>query len=275
MNETMKQNSRILVTGSAGKVGWAVCRELAAAGFAVRGLDRIATPDDACAHETIVADLSDTAGLHDAMVDCDAVIHLAADPDAYSPFLPNLCEANIVGLYNVMEAARLRGIKRVVLASSVMACMGLPWQERIIKVEEGTSPEYHYALTKVYAEHFGEMYHRVHGMEVIVFRIGWLLRSAAEFEHVNNASKSVYLSTVDAGRAFRLAIEADSAQFSGHAVVFITSKHVQQTGFDLEPAKRAIGYEPTDTFPANMHPDVGVWNAGNPGGPGDGSPPAL
>src|SRR5262245_33009943 len=150
--------SKVLVTGSAGTVGRPLCAELARRGHAVRAVDLAPTPEVA---DAVVADVADAAAVDAATRGMDAVVHLAAQPHD-RPF-PELLGPNVVGLYNVMDAARAHAVKRVVLASSMMVVSGrkamtppAPTDARL--------PNNHYALTKVWAEQMGELYARRFGM---------------------------------------------------------------------------------------------------------------
>src|SRR4051812_950040 len=104
----------VLVTGSAGRIGQAVVRELAARGQPVRGFDLVTTPG---ASESVVGSISSAGDVTRAVRGVRAVVHLAATPDDddfHTRLLPN----NIVGVYELLEAARAEGVRRVVLASS-------------------------------------------------------------------------------------------------------------------------------------------------------------
>ena len=64
--------------------------------------------------------------------------------------------------------------------------------------------------------------------------------------------QAMYLSPGDAGRFFRCAVEAEGIPF---AILFATSRSNGPVLFDLEPARRLIGFEPRDTFPDGIpHP---------------------
>src|SRR5215467_4377298 len=104
----------VLVTGSAGRVGRAVVRELKARGRRVRGFDLAPTPG---ADEAVVGDLADGDAVRRAAAGAGAVVHLAATPDD-ADFLSELLPNNVVGVYHVFEAARQAGVRRLVLASS-------------------------------------------------------------------------------------------------------------------------------------------------------------
>ena len=69
-----------------------------------------------------VCDLSDFEAVRGAVEAMEVVVHLGADPegDEWGSVLQN----NVIGTYNVFEAARQAGVKRVVAASSIMVSPG-------------------------------------------------------------------------------------------------------------------------------------------------------
>src|SRR5271166_5355257 len=110
----MAISRRILVTGSAGRIGRAVVRALKERGHFVRGFDLATYPK---ADESIVGSVVAPAQFQRAAEGMDVMIHLAAIPDD-DDFMTKLLPNNIVGSYNALESARLAEVKRVVLASS-------------------------------------------------------------------------------------------------------------------------------------------------------------
>src|SRR5262249_31367696 len=110
----MLPSSLVLVTGSTGRVGRAVVRELQSRGCPVRGFDRVATPG---LPDCVVGDLTDVDAPRRAPAGAGTVIHLAATPDD-ADFLSELVPNNVVGVYHVFEAARAAGVRRLVVASS-------------------------------------------------------------------------------------------------------------------------------------------------------------
>src|SRR5262245_19136906 len=108
----MTAQGKILITGSAGRIGQACVRALA--DLPVRGFDLLPTPGAA---ESVTGDIADMAAVRRAVVGVHTVIHLAATPDD-DDFMIRLLPNNIVGTYNVMEAAQQARVKRVILASS-------------------------------------------------------------------------------------------------------------------------------------------------------------
>src|SRR5262245_32267791 len=104
----------ILITGSSGRIGRAGVAELQRQGIPVRGFDRAPTPGLA---DMVLGDLGDVAALRRAMQGVETLIHLAATPDD-ADFVSELLPNNLLGVYNVFEAAREAGVKRYFLASS-------------------------------------------------------------------------------------------------------------------------------------------------------------
>jgi uronate dehydrogenase len=107
----------VLLTGAAGKVG-CLLRPTLSQTYALRLLDRCAVDGDpGQPGMTFVGDMNDAALLDRAMSGVDTVIHLAGAASASTPF-DELVSTNIIGTYNVYEAARRKGVSRVVFASS-------------------------------------------------------------------------------------------------------------------------------------------------------------
>ena len=236
---------KVLITGSEGGVGQAVGRELLSAGHQVFGFDRLAT-DQWTGHT--VGDLLDRTAVSAATEGMDAVIHLAATPDE-ADFIDELIEPNVRGLYHVCDAARIHGVGRLVLASSIQVVTGHDWS-RLVTLEDGPKVVNHYALTKLWAESLGEMYSRIYNMSIIAARLGWLPRAHDHAEELlaSPVGTDVYLSHTDAGRFFRACVEADlpAPRFE---ILFAMSNALGKTRIDLSRTREIVGYEPQDTWP--------------------------
>ncbi len=166
----------ILVTGGAGFIGSHMVDWLVAHGHSVRVLDNLSrgrednlrTP---CAQIDLrVHDLRDVEAVRAAVAGVDRIIHLAALVSvAQSLTQPQLVhEVNLTGTLHLLEAARLAGVRRVVLASSC-AVYGDPAQ---IPTAEDTPPQplSPYALTKHMGEQYGQIYSSLYGLECVALR---------------------------------------------------------------------------------------------------------
>jgi uronate dehydrogenase len=238
----------VLVTGSSGGVGKAVCVALMGAGHEVVGFDRVESDG---VSQAIVGDILDREAVNSAVTGRDSIIHLAATPDE-ADFIDELLEPNVRGLYHICDAAQKQGVPRLVLTSSVQVVSGHGWRE-MVRVEDGPRVINHYALTKLWAEDIGEMYARIHGMSVIAARLGWLPRSAGHAAELaaSPIGADLYLSHSDAGRFFCACVEAD-LEPGRFEVLFAASEAKKHPRVDLEPARRVLGFEPQDTWPAGQ-----------------------
>jgi nucleoside-diphosphate-sugar epimerase len=243
----MNERSTVLVTGSAGRIGRAVVRELTARGHKVRGFDRIWTPG---ATDAVVGDITHAETVRRAVAGVQTLIHLAATPDD-DDFLTQLAPNNIVGAYQIMETARAAGVRRYLLASSGQVV----WWQRFrgplpIGPDVPPTPRGWYAATKVFVEAAGRSFAEAHGLTVVAVRLGWCPRTAEHTEELARTDwgPDVYLSPGDAGRFFACAVGADIPDGT-FAVVYACSRPAKQHVYDQRPAKELVGYEPRDTWP--------------------------
>ena len=241
-------SQKVLVTGSSGKVGRAVVAELQRRGHDVRGFDRVPSGE---LPSTILGNLSDRVALDRAFSGVQCLVHLAATPDD-ADFLTELLPNNLVGLYNVLEAARASGVRRIVLASSGQ----VNWWQQIggdvpVFEHQPVSPRGWYAATKMFLEAAGRGYSELHGISVIVTRLGWCPRPGQEEEiRSTEWAHDVYLSPIDAGRFFAHCVEApDTVRF---LIVNGTSKPVRETRLDMTVARTVLGFEPLEQWPEGM-----------------------
>jgi nucleoside-diphosphate-sugar epimerase len=249
------RDALILVTGSSGRIGQAVVRELQRRGWRVRGFDLVPTPN---LQDMVVGTLTDPAAIARAMQGVRTLIHLAATPDD-DDFLKCIVPNNIIGVHHVLEAAQAVGVRRMILASSGQVV----WYDRLrvnhpLDVEVQPTPRYWYAAAKMFLEGAGRAFHEKFGMEVIVVRLGWCPRTKEQIEEIRQTdwAQDVYLSPNDAGRFFACAAEAPGP--IGYQVVYATSKPVRWARYDLEPTQRLLGFEPQEQWPQGIEIVLGV-----------------
>jgi hypothetical protein len=120
------------------------------------------------------------------------------------------------------------------------------------------SPRNWYGSAKVFAEVAGQVYARVHGMSIIVARLGWCPRDKQHADQLaaDEVGKNVYLSAADAGRFFVRAVEAELA--TKYCLTFVTSRPWRKTLYDLTAARVQLGYLPQDQWPTGTEM-FGQW----------------
>lgn len=256
----MNPIKRVVITGSAGRVGRAAVRALVARGHHVIGYDRVPTPG-LTAEDSLIAGISDSAILDKAVVGADCLIHLAATPDdAQFPrgtpphdgdnFLSELVPNNVIGPYHIMEAARKAGVPRVVLASTGQLADGYLKKGQVpVTTSIPARPRYLYACTKVFLEALGQVYAEQHGMTVIAARLGWCPRDMGQVEEIKQSrlGQDVFFSPGDVGRFFTGTVEAE--RLPNYSILFATSLPTYQLRYDLEASKKLLGYVPQDRWP--------------------------
>jgi uronate dehydrogenase len=160
---------RVLLPGAAGGIG-TMLRRLLKGVYAELRLSDIAEPNGLGTDENFVqADLADMTAVEKIVEGVDGIIHLGG-VSIEKPW-EMIHQANIVGGYNLFEAARREDVKRVVFASSNHA-VGFYRRNRRIGTEAPVRPDSRYGVSKAFGEALGALYSDKHGMSVTCLRIG-------------------------------------------------------------------------------------------------------
>ena len=114
------------------------------------------------------ADLADLNAMIEVCKDADMIVHFGAIGDE-APF-DDILNSNIVGAYNVWEAAYRNGVRRVVYASSVHA-IGMHDRTAGIDLDAPHKPDTYYGLAKCFAEDLASLYWDKRGIESVCMRI--------------------------------------------------------------------------------------------------------
>ncbi|GIF53342.1 nucleoside-diphosphate-sugar epimerase [Asanoa ferruginea] len=159
---------RVLITGGAGRIGSLLTARLAA-DYAVRSFD-VAPQQPADGVETIRGLIGDLDTVTAACAGVDVVIHLAAIPS--ESLWEELVRVNIEGTRTVLEAARLAGVPKVILASSIHAAGFRTRTATPLPASSAPRPDTLYGWTKAAVESLGSLYSDRYGMTVFPVRIG-------------------------------------------------------------------------------------------------------
>ena len=163
---TMK---KVLLTGASGGIGSRL-RSLLKPVYPGLVLSDLKSPPDLREDETFIpADLADAAAIEALCAGVDGIVHLGGF-SVEGPW-ETILNANIIGCYNLFEAARRQGVKRVVFASSNHV-MGFHPRSTTIGAEAVPKPDTRYGLSKLFGEGLGALYAHKHGIGTLSIRIG-------------------------------------------------------------------------------------------------------
>ncbi|KAB2875682.1 MAG: NAD(P)-dependent oxidoreductase [Bauldia sp.] len=222
----------ILLTGAAGGVATMI-RPLLGAVYRLRLSDRLPVRALADGETEVPADLADLDQVRKAVAGVDGIIHLGG----YSRETgwETIHRANIIGAYNLFEAARLAGVKRVVFASSNHAVGFYPRTETI-----GDSvtvrPDSRYGLSKAFGEGVAGLYAYKYGAEAMSIRIGHVADRPADRRRL-----AIWISPRDLVQLIRIGLEHPGIR---HEIVYGMSDN-KRAWWDNGSARR-LGYEPQD-----------------------------
>ena len=143
---------RILITGAAGGIGTSL-RKLLPPIYPDLLLSDINTPADLGKGEKFrAADLADLAQVEAICEGVDGILHFGGYSIEGS--WDQIHQANIIGCYNLFEAAYRKGVKRVIFASSNHAVGFYPRHHRI-GTDVTARPDSRYGVSKVFGEAVG------------------------------------------------------------------------------------------------------------------------
>jgi nucleoside-diphosphate-sugar epimerase len=239
----------VLVTGMSGLIGRALRKQLEGR-HDLRALNRSAVEGVPC-HR---ADIADLKAIEPAFAGVHTVVHLAAQVG--NPGWESVQRHNITGTYNVFEAAREAGVRRMVFASSGAVVSAIeadkPYSDLVAGRYEGLTswpilthltplrPAGLYGVSKVWGEALGRHYADAHGLSVICVRIG---RVHAEDRPMSPRDFSVWCSQRDIVRLIERCV--DAPETLRYDIFFGASRN--KWGYrDLEHPRDVLGWEPVD-----------------------------
>ncbi|MCE1189619.1 MAG: SDR family oxidoreductase [Ignavibacteria bacterium] len=167
---------RVLVTGGAGFIGSNIVEELLRRDYKVRVIDNLSTGrvenirEFEKEIEFIEGDIRSYHIVEKTVQDVDVILHQAALPSVPrsigDPITSN--DVNVSGTLNLLNAAKDKGVKRFVFASSSSVygdTLELPKHEEMIPY-----PMSPYAASKLAGEHYCRVFNRIYGLETIILR---------------------------------------------------------------------------------------------------------
>lgn len=228
----MQAKRRVVMTGAAGRIGLAVAPVLSPRWQ----LDLT----DQAPGVSAALDVTDGEACRDAFSGADAVVHLAANPDPRSGW-DELWGPNVVGAYQVAQAAMSVGVRRLVLASSLQAVMAYPLGTQR-RASDAPRPSNLYGATKAWAEALGSWVASTSDTSVVALRLGMFAEHPPPPTAEHRHDSAGWLSPADCAELVRCAVEAP---ITGLVVVNGISAN-RHLGAELSEAATAIGYVPQD-----------------------------
>ena len=252
----------VLVTGAAGGIGTRLRTLLDGVYPRLRFSDVRAPADLAPHHNFVAADLADLAQVEKLVDGVDGIVHLGGESVEQS--WDRILRANIVGCYNLFEAARRKKVKRNVFASTNHA-VGFYPRQRKIGTDEPVRPDSRYGVSKAFGESLGALYAYKHGIRVTCIRIGNFGDAPVDVRRL-----AIWISPEDLVQLIRIGLDHPDLRFE----IFFGASHNARSWWDNEAAFR-YGYRPTgiaenfaaqalaaqQTLPSDP---IGDWYQGGP-----------
>lgn len=192
--------------------------------------------------KTVRVDLTNVKKLKSAMKNIEVVVNLAANSNPSATF-EEVLMPNIIGAYNVFEAARLAKVKRVIFASSVHAVKGYAHGHKV-KSQDSPKPLNFYGASKAFGEALSSVFSSKYNISCIAIRIGAYVS--------NNKRRTICYTRKDYGHVIS---QRDLGQLIHksilaprrvkYAILSGISKD-KHKHLELKSTKKIVGYEPED-----------------------------
>lgn len=235
----MTTKPKVLITGAAGRIGQHLVEHWHERYDLVLTDQRV--PEATHGFPFQRADLGLLDDLEPLFTGVHTVIHLGADPSTRAAW-DSLLNSNIVGVYNVLECARLAGCQRVVFASSVNTVRGYPADVQV-KPNMPVAPPNLYGASKAWGEAVGRFYADQRGLSVFCLRIGALMKDGDKRFKPDHPDLDIALTYGDLARLF------DACMTTSLEVRFGLFHGISDNRFkrlDLTETCRILDYAPQD-----------------------------
>jgi uronate dehydrogenase len=234
---------RVLITGAGGGIGRSLRETLRGVYPVLRLSDRVALAPARDGEEIDRTEISDMAAVERMVEGVDGIIHLGGNSGENTWDV--ILQSNIIGVYNVFEAARRAGVQRVVMATSNRTQM---IDHRVLP-----RPDSRYGLSKAFSEALASLYADKHEIGFLCVRIGNF-----GTRPIDKRRLSIWISPRDLTQLVRIGLEHPDVRYE---IVYGVSNN-QRSWYDNSNAYR-LGYKPED----NSEPYAEAVLAAEPSNP--------
>ena len=225
---------RLLLTGAAGGLGKVLRPALRDLCTTLRVSDLKAPADPLPNEESVACDVGDRAAVMELMRGVDAVAHFGGQ--SIETTFDTICHANIVGAFNLYEAARKHGVRRIVYASSSQVTGFYP-TDTIVDPTMPVRVSSLYGLSKAFGENLSRLFFDRYGIETVCLRI-----AMAFPEPTTHRMLRSYLSYPDLIELVKRGLLAKDV---GHTIVYGVSAN--RDTLWRNPNAGKIGWAPRDS----------------------------
>ncbi|MFT5504701.1 MAG: uronate dehydrogenase [Gammaproteobacteria bacterium] len=230
----MPRYQRILITGAAGNLGRELRKSLGHLATTIRLTDRGEMAEAQENEEVMPCELSDFEGIMKVVEGCDAIVHFGAAP-VERPWA-EILDSSIIGGYNIYEAARRHGVKRIIYASSIHS-VGYERREAGADTDTPHNPDTLYGVSKCFVEDLAKMYFNKFGIETACLRINSCFPKPRDRRHM-----ATWQSFADLVHLVERCLVSERI---AHTVVYGISNN--QEAFFSNHKVAHLGYQPKDS----------------------------
>jgi uronate dehydrogenase len=171
----------VVLTGAAGKIG-SRTRKFLRSKCHLRSSDIVEFGERERSEEIVCCDLSDIDATRGLLEGATAVVHLAGIPRE-AP-IADIASANLTATWNVYQAAREAGVRRIIFGSTNHV-VGFYSPEERLGVEAPPRPDTLYGASKAFGEVVARLHWDKHGIESVCLRIGSALEKPLNPRHLS------------------------------------------------------------------------------------------
>lgn len=227
-------HKKVLITGASGHLGGMLFRSLAKIGYInLIGTD-LKKKNIEKNQKFILANLKNFKAMLNVTKGVYAIVHFGSIPveDTQSNILQN----NIIGTYNLFEAARINKVKRIIFASSNHA-IGFHRRTTRLNHLSNQRPDSHYGLSKAFGEELSRFYADKFNIKSMCIRIGTCLKAPEDRRHL-----STWISYEDLTQLVNIGIKHKAIH---NEIVYGVSKNKKSWWNNLRAYQ--LGYKPKDS----------------------------